>query len=140
MKRNRRVSIVLALVVALSACASHAPPNLTPQGRLLVQLDEIVVNIGEFQRAAIALNQVKVCAPTPPTTCQPLLSDNNTRVVVEVVGDVLTTIRAVPAGSKALVLAALDRIDQRLDAAGREKLKVYVDAARTLALGLLGAS
>ncbi len=140
MRRKVSLSILVALL-ALSACASTG--GLSPKSALITNLNEVVIGVGVIQSSAIALNTTSVCTdptPTAPPKCVPILSDANTRVVVSTVTDLLTTLRTVPAGSKATILKALDVIDARLDSTGREKLHVYVSAARTLALGLIGAN
>lgn len=43
----------LWLVLSLITCA-HPPPNLSPQGRIAFVADQLVLRIGELQKAAIA--------------------------------------------------------------------------------------
>lgn len=122
--------LVTALVLALTVACAKTPPNLDPTGALTFQANEAVVAVGTVQHAAIQLNEVRVCDAA--AVCTPLLSDANTRIVVEASTDALTTIRKVPSGWKATSLAAMERIQLRLDAAGKEKLSVYVTAAITI--------
>jgi len=126
MLRNSLIALALLGVVA---CGKPAPGSLSPAGVRIWQADQAVVALGETQRIAIGLNGVKVCDPAP---CHPLLSDTNTRIVIDAVSDGIGTIHQVPAGWKATGLAALDRIVARLDAAGKTTLASYVDAARAL--------
>lgn len=125
----RRRFLTVSLVVLLSSCAGKAPVGLDPAAIKIWEANEAAVGLGTLQHAAIELNKVQQCDPAP---CHPLLSDANTRIVVEAVTDGLTTIRAVPSGWKATAGAALDRVEQRLDAAGKTKLAAYVAAARSI--------
>ena len=128
---------LLALVVCLGVgCASHAPASLSGAGLTAWKADQVVVAFGTAQHAAIALNGIPVCDTATPPVCHPLLSDSNTRVVVDATTDTLTTIKATPDGWRATALAACDRIDARLDANGKQSLKVYVAAVRALIGGL----
>ena len=77
----KRILITLTLIGALG-CASKAPPSLSPAGVVVWQANEVAVAIGLVQTGAINLNKVQVCDPTP---CHPLLSDANTRIVVDAV-------------------------------------------------------
>lgn len=123
----RRLLLALALVLS-SACAS-APASLSPQSQIVWHADQGVVALGTVQHAAIELNKIQVCDPAP---CHPLFSDANTRVVVSVVTDALTTIKPLPAGWKPVAVTALDRLVSRLDASGQQQLGAYVAAARTI--------
>lgn len=116
--------LVFVLALTISACAS-APPNLTPAAQRAYYANEVVVAIGTLQHAAIELNKVQV--GTPPHA---LLSDADTRVVVEAVTDALTAIRAVPDGWKATASVTLDRIQQRLSVDARSHLAPYLAAVR----------
>jgi len=120
---------VLILLVAL-ACAgcAKAPPNLTPAGVVVWQANEATVILGNVQRTAIGLNGVQRCEI--PRPCEPLFSDRNTGIVVDVVTDGLLTLRAVPSGWRATTSEALNRVAMRLDEAGRTKIAGYLQAAR----------
>ena len=106
---------ILLVGLLFVGCARNAPSSLSPAGVRLYQANEVAVGLGTLQHAAIELNKVQRCDPAP---CQPLLSDQNTRIVIEAVTDGLTTLRAVPDGWKATGLAVTQRIEGRLDAAG----------------------
>ena len=116
-------ALVLALVV--SGCAK-APVSLDPASQRIWQADQAVVVVGNVQDVAIKLNGVK------KADGQPVLSDNNTRVVVETTVSTLKVIRARPDGWKIEALTALSEISMRLDAAGKTTLKAYIDAARNI--------
>lgn len=124
-----KVSIVVLLLAV--GCAK-APPTLSPAGTQIWQANEAVVALGTLQHVAIELNALKVCAAPPATTCSPVLSDANTRTVVDTVTAALLTIKQVPTGWKATATAALTQIEQRLDALGKAKVAAYVGAARTV--------
>ncbi len=128
-----KTSILLVALILSMGCASHAPATLTPTGVVVWQANEVAVGVGLVQTAAINLNKVQVCDPLP---CHPLLSDANTRVVVDAVTDGIQTLKAVPAGWKATGTTIVDRIDQRLDTAGQSKLKAYTAAVRAIIGGL----
>ena len=82
-----------------------------------------------MQHLAIGLNAIQVCEPAP---CHPLFSDANTHTVVDAVEVALKTIQATPEGWRATANAALEAISTRLDAAGKTKLRAYLDAAREI--------
>lgn len=117
------------LLLTTPACASKAPPGLSPVGVRVWQANEAVVALGTAQHAAIELNKIQVCEPAP---CHPLLSTRNTGVVVDAVTLALTTLRAVPDGWRATSLAALDTIIAKLDADGKTRFASYLTAARTI--------
>lgn len=129
MRLRQRSSVALVLALVLSGCAKNAPPTLTPAGIRIWQANEAVVAIGVLQDVAIRLNAIEVCEPAP---CRPLLSDANTRTVVDAVTVALTTIRAVPSGWKATTAAALEQIESKLDDLGKPKLRAYLTAARAV--------
>lgn len=127
-----RSSLVVVVLVLAAACANRAPTSLSPAGQLTWQANEAVVAIGTVQHVAIQLNDIERCEPT----CVPLLSDANTRLVVDAATGAFNTIRALPQGWKATSLAALTQMANGLDANGKAKLAVYVQTARTIVEGL----
>lgn len=122
----------LVVVLLLAAACAKAPATLTPVGVLSWQANQAVVAIGTVQHAAIQLNDIDRCDPT----CVPLLSDANTRLVVDISTAAFNTIRAVPSGWKATTLAALEQMAAGLDTSGRTTLAAYVQTARTIVEGL----
>jgi len=118
--------VLLALTVA---CASNAPPTLGPADTRIWQANEAAMALGQVQHAAIELNKIEACDPVP---CRKLLSDMNTRAVIDVVSPALQTIRAVPDGWLATANAAVDQVNLKLDATGKAKLRAYVEAARII--------
>lgn len=136
--KAQRVTFVAVVASMVMACASNAPPSLTPAGVRIWQANEAVVALGTLQHVAIQLNGVQRCeAPPNDAVCAPVLSTQNTGVVVDAVTAALTTVRQVPSGWKPTALAALTQIEARLDAAGKTKLSAYVVAARTVIEALL---
>lgn len=117
---------LFALTVAASACAGKAPPSLSPDGVRVWQANEVAVAIGSVQHAAIELNDAQIC---DRGGCRPILSEANTRAVVQNATSGLKALRAVPAGWKETGLTTIREIQSRLDDAGRTKLKSYLDAA-----------
>jgi len=125
--------ILVACLLLSSSCASQAPPNLTPGSEVrLWQANETAVALGTLQHVVIELNKVIVCPELPAIAppCHPLVSDDNTRIVIDAVADGLTTLRRVPDGWRETGLAAIVRVENRLDAAGMGRIRVYVTAAR----------
>ena len=136
-------ALLLAVVlVATSTCAAHQPPvSLTGQGRMLWYANEVVVGLNTVQHTAIELNKIPICeaatstdvtAPAVVQTCHPLLSDDNTRAVLEVMTDARAVLRKTPDGWASIATAALDRVQVRLDNAGQVKLLPYLQAVRFL--------
>lgn len=123
-----RQALFVMLLLLAPACAKQ-PPNLDPATLKVWQANEAVVAIGTVQHAAIELNRAQICEPAP---CRPILSDTNTRTVINVVESALISIRQVPTGWKATGIEALAEIEKRLDEAGKTKLVSYVQAARTI--------
>lgn len=122
------------MVLALCVACMSAPPSLSPIGQRTYQADQAVLAIGQVQTAAIGLNKIQVCPPTP---CHPVLSDANTAIVIDSVTSALNTMRVVPDGWKATTLTALMNIQNRLDASGKTTLAAYLEAARTIVNALL---
>ncbi len=135
--RRSTVALVLAcgLALGVTGCASKLPPSLSTAGQHAWRANEAVVALATVQDVAIKLNGIERCEP--PAACAPLLSDGNTAVVVDAVRDASATIGAVPGGWQQTALEALSRISARLDRAGTQKLKAYVDAARAVLSELL---
>lgn len=126
--RSLTLSLTLALALVGSACAK-TPPSLTPVGVKYFQANRGIVAIGTVQHVAIELNKVQICTPEP---CHPLLSEANTRIVVDATTDTITTITATPEGWKPTLDTGLKRIEDRLDAAGKTELAAYLAAARAI--------
>lgn len=115
------LGLVGAVAVTQSACASRATiAALPPGGAVLVRAREAAVAVGAIQHVSIEMNKVE------------LLSDANTRIVVDAATDILSSIRALPEGWKAVTDVGIQRIEARLDAAGKTKLKPYLEAARII--------
>lgn len=125
--RKLQISV---LTLLLSMGCAKAPASLSPQGAAVFKANEAVVALGTLQHAAIELNALKTC--DVQKVCTPVLSDANTRVVVDSVEAALKTIRAVPDGWKATAGTALQQIQLKLDQSGRLKISAYVTAARTV--------
>lgn len=120
----------LLLALAFVGACAHPPPHLDPT---IYHANEAVVGIGSAQRAAIELN--KICRATPPAPCDPILSTEATRVVVDASTDALTTLKSVPDGWRATVDVFIVRVEARLDAAGKGQLKPYLEALRIIVKG-----
>src|SRR5678815_2671016 len=129
---QRLKTTVIAFAIVAAGCASKAPPSLSPAGVKIWQANEALLVLDMLQKSAIGLNDIQRCEAPPSTTCRPLLADNNTRVVIDVVADAVRTIRKVPDGWKATASAALSTVATRLDAAGKTVLSEYLKAANTI--------
>lgn len=132
-QRTRTIGLVVALTLITASCAK-APSSLTPVGVKYYQANRGVVAAGTLQHVAIELNKVQVC-PTPPATtpaCHPLLSEANTRIVGDATSSAITVMRQAPDGWKPTLDAALTQISSKLDAAGKQELAAYLDAARAI--------
>lgn len=121
-------NLVLIVMLVCPACATLAP-SANPEVNRLRLANEAIVAIGTVQHAAIQLNAVQTCTPTP---CHPILSDHNTGVVVDVAVPALVTLKAATAGPQAVLDAALAEIEKKLDAAGKRELTPYLRAARAV--------
>lgn len=125
-------SIAVVALLAFPACR-HAPPSLSPPGAVTWQVNEVVVALGIVQQSAIGLNAVQICDPLP---CHPVLSDANTEIVIDAVGDGVSTLKRVPSGWRGTALGILDVIERRLDEAGVTKLQPYLIGARAAILSI----
>lgn len=126
------VAVLLSFpVVGVTGCAK-APPDLGPAERHVWNANEVLVALGTLQHTAIELNKVKVC-PTPDT-CRQLLSSANTDIVVDVVVETLKIMGpTAPLSFQGTIGKALDTIESRLDAAGKQNLSAYIQTVRIVA-------
>lgn len=123
------------LLVGLVGCA-HRPPNLTPAQLALYRADDALVAIGIVQNAAIQLNKIKTCSGDMPPVCtSTVMSDRNTRIVVDAVADAVPVILATPEGWRSATLVLIERVEARLDAAGLTRVRPYLEALRVLVNG-----
>ena len=120
------LSVVL---LSLAIGCAKAPPSLSPAGARAYYANEAVVALGTLQHAAIALNEIKACNPQPCTPV-PVLSDTNTRKVIDIVTPALKTLKTAPADWQVTANSAIDEVGKVLDESGRGKLRGYLEAAR----------
>lgn len=125
-------AVLVAGCLTIPACAGNTSPNTSPTVQVIATANDVVVGLGTLQHAAIELNKAQTCTTATPPACTPLLSEANTRIVVNAVGEALKTIQQVPNGWKATAGSALTAITARLDAAGQAKLAAYIQAVRTI--------
>src|SRR5678809_427812 len=125
--------LLLVLFVFSLGCAK-TPPTLTPVGARAWQANEAVLALNQLQSAAIGLNQIQVCPPTP---CHSVLSDANTRTVVVTTTSARNAIGAAPASWKAVAQSGLTQIAMQLDAAGKTTLAAYLTAANAIVTSLV---
>jgi hypothetical protein len=120
--------LVIAVIVGIalgcggSSCATHAPPNLSPEARAAWYGTRVIKALDVLRDTAIAAQ-----AQTPP-----LLSDAATRVIVETHRSLLETIHALPRGWPATVGTALTDVEGQLAPDDRAIVQPYVDLTRTL--------
>lgn len=126
MRSESRLLASYVCTLLIVSCGGTPPPQLSPQGVANWRANQAVVIVGDIQSIAIALNAVRQPDGTP------VLSDKNTRATIDVVEVALKTIRTVPESWRAATLVALGGLEKNLDALGLEKLRPYIDAARTV--------
>lgn len=143
MKPMRSLQFVVVLMwcaVIVQSCAFGKPqvaPTLSPEASVIYRADEALVAIEAVQDAAIGLNAIRVCLPPPDQMqCQPFLSDNDTRMVKDLVKDAVITTKLAPDGYLKFIGGALDRIIMRLDESTKKKLMPYIAAAQTILRGV----
>ena len=122
-KRSHTTLIVFAIVF-LSACASNAPPNLSPQAAQAWRGTRVIHVLDVFRDAAIDAN-----AQTPP-----LLSTDLTRSIVKFHAASLEIVKNGPTGWIEMLRLGLREVQKRLTGRERELLDPYV----TLVLAVLG--
>lgn len=125
----QKALIVIALVIT-AGCAQKAPPSLSPAGVVTWQANQALLVLDSVQHSAIGLNKIQRCDAAQ--VCKPMLSDANTRLVIDIVADSVNTIRAVPSGWKATTVAGLRAVSSRLDAEGQQVIAAYVQAGLTV--------
>jgi len=134
-----RLTVLVASIVFACGCAT-APASLSPVGVQLWHANEAVVAIGTFQHSVIELNKVQVCdgpiAANGMAVCHALVSDRNTRIVIDACAATVRTIGQIPEGWRPAALTALDQVDALLDKPGQQTLKVYLATARTILLAI----
>lgn len=121
-------ALVLGLFLSTSSCASN--PNVPPQIAQLQMVDEAVIAVGTLQHAVIELNKIQTGEPP-----HPLVSDTDTRTVVDAVADALTVLKQAPAGWRATVQTLITRVEGRLSADARRRASPYLAALRVFLQG-----
>ena len=116
------LSILIGVVLfTFAGCASLTPPSsLTGNGRTAFYANEIGIAFGTAQHAAIELNKAGI------------LSEANTGIVVDATTDVLKVLKDTPDGWRAAAITGIDRINMRLDAAGKVQLDPYIHGVETV--------
>lgn len=128
----RRHLAALLVALALAGC-TQPPPTLSPAGIRDYRANEAVLAIGTVQAVAISLNGIQVCDPAP---CRPLVSDRNTRRVIDAVEVALKTIQAAPNGWKTATLTAVTTIRAQLEPEALAKLDPYLVTVLTVVASL----
>ena len=128
--------LILAVLVfsSVSCAASRAPKSLTGIGVTAWQANEVVIALDAVMNSAIALNELTACDPT----CHPVLSEQNTRIVVQAIRGADVTIKQFPAGWNIVAATALDQVSTYIDDNGKAKLQPYLTAASAILKSLGG--
>lgn len=119
MRHLKRTMLVLLLVLA--ACAK-APPNLTPEATRAFYGTQVIHDLDRLREVAVAAH----------ATVPPLLSAEETLVVVKWHQAAITTVHAAPAGWPSGVSVGLDQAVQQLSPKARETIAPYVGIVKTL--------
>lgn len=114
--------LALALIMTISACASHTPPTLSPAGVAAFNATKVVKALDVLRDTAVAAN-----AQVPP-----LVTEDSTRAVVTYHRAAVTTIGATPSGWAPTVRIGLDAVAQALSPAERQQLAPYIALLKTL--------
>ncbi len=116
MRRSRLLILLLILAPGAHACASNAPPTLSPTGTVAWQTLRAVKALNVLRDVAVAANE-----QTPP-----VLSTAVTREVVEYHRSALVVIQQLPNGWKPSVSASLDQLILRLPPDAKRQLGPYL--------------
>lgn len=109
------------LAIGVSGCGKQ-PPSLSPAGAGTWRANQAVLIVNTVQRTAINANE----------TVPQLLSNANTRIVVDVASAARKTIAQTPTGWRETTTTALDQIRARLDVAGRTQMAAWLTLAATM--------
>lgn len=120
----RRISAIILVLALAPACASNAPPNLSPQAAQAWRGTRVIHVLDVFRDAAIDAN-----AQTPP-----LLSTDLTRSIVKFHAASLEIVKNGPSGWIQMLRLGLAEVQKRLAGRERELLEPYID----LVLAVLG--
>jgi hypothetical protein len=89
--------VLIGLVLAFSVLACHPPASVvTPQGKSAYTADQVVVRVGELEKAAIQANATVVDG-------KPSLDEASTRLIVQTCVSIAQTLKTVPDGWQAVV-------------------------------------
>lgn len=123
----------LLWAIMLSGCAAQAPPSLSPTGVRIYQANQALLVLDMIQRSAIGLNRIQICEPAP---CRPMLSDDDTRQVIDTVAIGVKAIQVAPAVWKVQATSTLNEVSSHVGLEGRKTLSQYVNAGLQLLLGI----
>lgn len=116
-----RLAFLLACTL-LTACASNAPPNLSPAGQTAFVNTRVIRGLDVLRDIAVDAN-----ARTPP-----LVSTATTQKIVSYHKAALNTIHTLGTGWQATVSTGLEEIVKVLSPAEQHQLQPYVVLARTV--------
>jgi hypothetical protein len=116
-----RYLLALVLVGFMAGCAK-APPTLSPAGAADFHKTQVVDQLNILRDTVIRANALP----------NPLISTDDTRVVVKAHRSILVTIQASQAGWQTAVGTALDELGHNLKPQGAAFIAPYVALAKTL--------
>ena len=116
MRRIRLSLIGLAVVVSYACGASHVPPNLSPESLAKWQATRAVKALDVVRDVAIAGNAIQ----------PPIISTDDTRIVVEFHQSAVTVIAQTPQGWRPAVKASLSEALKHVSPDTAATLKPYV--------------
>lgn len=122
----RTISLLLVGLLCISCAKNPSVNSIQPK---YWQAKQAADALGALQRTAISLNKIQRCDPLP---CAPLLSENNTRIVVMVVGSTLRVLLNTPEGWRQVSLQAITEVENQLGASAQLKLSTYLQMARSV--------
>lgn len=120
--RPHRLVILLGCVLALTGCADHAPPNLSPAATVAWQKTQVIRGLDILRDTAIDAN-----ATTPP-----VMVTATTRKVVQFHQSALLIIKDSSGGWAPLVSTSLSEVVKHLPAKERDVLAPYVSLVKAL--------
>lgn len=128
----KKLVLFVAVIISTSCAARTVPSSLSGIGVTYYQANEVVVALDAVMSSAIALNELQICDPT----CHPVLSEQNTRVVVQAIRSADLTLKQIPGGWQLIANTALDQVSLYLDSNGKEKILPYIIAAKSIIAAL----
>jgi uncharacterized lipoprotein YajG len=123
---------ILVCFSLISGCATHkAPSSLSGPGVAAWQANEVVIALDAVMSTAIALNEIVQC-DNNNQNCHQVLSEQNTRIIVQAIRGADMVIKSYPTGWSFVADTAISQIETYLDSSGRAKIAPYLEAAKVV--------